>query len=77
MIASLWASVGSYVAAAGAFLAAILGVWWAGKRSGESAAQAAAEKADNESRRTRDAVERVVARESDPVERVRRDWARD
>jgi hypothetical protein len=32
---------------------------------------------DIENRRTRDTVERAVAREPDPAERLRRDWSRD
>lgn len=76
-MAWLWSRLGGAVAAVGAVLAVLGGAWFAGRRSGQGAAQSAAQAAEIETRRTMDAVDRAVAREPDPVGVLRRDWSRD
>jgi transcriptional regulator with XRE-family HTH domain len=54
-----------------------LAAWWRGRAAGTASARTRAVEADLRSRETRDAVERDVARQPDPVAELRDRWSRD
>lgn len=68
---------GRILLALGVAVAALGYAFLSGKRQERQQASNRALGRDIENRRTRDAVERAVAREPDPAERLRRDWSRD
>jgi hypothetical protein len=71
MIAALWSRVWGYVAAAGAVVAAVAGVWLAGQRAGRDAVAAEAARRGEEARRRGDDAAREAQREG-AGERLRR-----
>jgi uncharacterized membrane protein YdjX (TVP38/TMEM64 family) len=71
MIAALWGRVWGYVAAAGAVLAAVAGVWLSGRRAGRDAAAADAARQGEEARARGEAAERQAQRDG-AAERLRR-----
>lgn len=78
LLTSWWArSIAPYVAGAIAAVALIGGLLLAGRRQGRIEAERRALGRDLEIRETRDAVDRAVAREPEPVERLRSKWSRD
>ncbi|MFC4170431.1 hypothetical protein, partial [Teichococcus aestuarii] len=66
-----------WAAALGAAVLAVLGLLGAGRRQGRAEAETAATRRDIQAREIRDAVERDVAREPDPAQRLRERWTRD
>ncbi|MFC4170432.1 hypothetical protein, partial [Teichococcus aestuarii] len=66
-----------WAAALGAAVLAVLGLLGAGRRQGRVEAETAATRRDIQARETRDAVERDVAREPDPAQRLHERWTRD
>jgi|GEM_PF-2760627 hypothetical protein len=78
LLTTWWArSIAPYVAGAVAAIALVGGLLLAGRREGRQAAERRALGRDLEIRETRDAVDRAVAREPEPVERLRSKWSRD
>jgi hypothetical protein len=78
MLTSWWGRViVPYLAAAAAAVALVFGLLMAGRREGRQAAERRALNRDLEIRETRDAVDRVVAREPDASLRLRDKWSRD
>jgi hypothetical protein len=63
MIAALWSRAWGYVAAAGAVLAAVAGVWLSGRRAGRDAVAAEAARRGEEARRRGDDAAREAQRE--------------
>ncbi|HEY4254507.1 MAG TPA: hypothetical protein VGM87_25115 [Roseomonas sp.] len=68
---------GRILMAFGAAIGALGWAWLAGRRAAEQRAAQDALRGDIDNRRIRDAVDRDVARDPDPGERLRRDWSRD
>jgi hypothetical protein len=71
MIAALWSRAWGYVAAAGAVLAAVAGVWLSGRRAGRDAVAAEAARRGEEARRAGDAAARDAQRDG-ASDRLRR-----
>lgn len=70
--AKLWAAM----AAVGAFLALLGGMWLNGRSAGTQAARVRALEQAAKQRDTRDEIDRAVARTDDPAAELRRDWSR-
>lgn len=68
---------GRILLAIGVAVAALGYAFLSGRRQERLQAGNRALARDIENRRTRDAVDRAVARDPDPAERLRRDWSRD
>jgi hypothetical protein len=70
MMAALWNRLSACLAAAGALLAALAGVWLSGRRAGRDAAAAEAARRGEEARARGEAAERQAQREG-AAERLR------
>lgn len=77
LLGGAWSRVQAWTVAAAALLAAIGAVYLAGRRGANAEAEARALRRDLRQRDVRDAVDRDVARERSPAERLRERWARD
>lgn len=77
MMGTIYARIGAILAAVVAAVAAIGAVFLAGKRSGTKDAALETAQQINEHAKGRADADSVANRESDPAERLRRDWSRD
>jgi Flp pilus assembly protein TadB len=71
MIGALFCRLWSYLAAAGAVLAAVATVWLSGRRAGRTAAQVEATRQEQQTRARAEAAERK-AQQEDVVDSLRR-----
>jgi hypothetical protein len=69
--------VAKYAAIVGAVFGAIIAIWAKGRSDGSSAARARTVQDDLKAAKERANADSVAGRESDPVERLRRDWSRE
>lgn len=77
LVTAAWRGVQSWVVGAAIVAAAVLAVYSAGGRNARHKARADALRQDIDRREVRDEVDRAVAREPEPVERLRDRWSRD
>lgn len=69
--------VAKYAAVVGAVFGAIIAIWAKGRSDGSSAARMRAARDELEAAKERANADSVAGRESDPVQRLRRDWSRE
>lgn len=76
MIGALFGRAWAYIAAGGAAVATLVGIYFAGRRAGSQAARLRSIKGDLDNARARSDAERLAVGAADPVAELRRDWQR-
>jgi hypothetical protein len=75
-MALVGARVAKYMAAVGAVLGLIFAVWAKGRSDGSTAARTRSTQNELKAAKERADADSRAGRESDPAERLRRDWSR-